>query len=173
MATILMQFPLATKRTALSVKRPSSFDTANAVRRSIAARVSEGTVTFVFGTSGNFGKLSPAMPVSLKEERPVVTCTQWFSSALKRMSASGKERRISSERRAGTVTDPGVLMAATAYERNPIARLVALSASFPFCASINTFESTGTLAFLSMAPWTSSSSLSRSDLKTENSIVAP
>ena len=151
-ATILMRLPLATKRTALSVKRLSSFETAKSIRRGIAASVSEGRVTFVFVTSGNFGKVSLTMPASLKDDRPHATCTQWFSSALKRISASGSERRISSKRRAGTVTDPGVVMAATACERNPMARLVALSASFSFCASISTFESTATLAFLSMAP---------------------
>jgi hypothetical protein len=74
---------LSNSRPPFKVYRDSSLEIAKTVFWMAVAKTFAGSVAKAGGTVGNMGKLSLAIPTNLKDERSHVTCTQWFSNALK------------------------------------------------------------------------------------------
>src|SRR5271157_3086695 len=136
----------------------------------IAAQTLAGREANGLGMSGSTGKLSRAIPTSLKDDLSQVTCTQWFSRSLKRTSASGKERIISNRRFAGIVPDPPSFTLAGQLQRIPRSRSVALIRRVDSSTSKSRFERIGIVVFRSTTPCERVSSLRRSALLVEISI---
>src|SRR5208283_4855037 len=136
----------------------------------IALQTLAGRDASGLGMSGSTGKLSRAIPTSLKDDLSQVTCTQWFSRSLKRTSASGRERIISNKRFAGIVPDPPSFTLAGQLQRIPRSRSVALMRRVDSSTSKRRFERIGMVVFLSTTPCVRVSSLSRSFLLVEISI---
>ena len=127
-------------RTPFRENRFSSCDAANIVLSINPASTAVGSVNAALGSSGKAGKLSVAMLANLNEDRWQVSCTQWFSKPLKRISPSGSDLTISTRRRAGTAAFPSAFTLAKQLVRAASSRSLAVICNLEPVASMRKWE---------------------------------
>ena len=154
--------------------RVSSVVMANRTLPIMSARSGRSiAIPFAKSNSGTAGKSSRGRPTIRKRAFWQVMTTQLPSSPLTRTSASGSSRTMSNNRRADSVTDPGLATAASQEVLMPTSRSVASSSSCPLVALIRMFDRIGMVLFFSTIPCIACSSLSRFSLVMTKSIDPP
>src|SRR5688572_3425896 len=120
---------------------------------------------------GGVGNSLAGSVCSLDSNRSAATVTLLPPlSASMRMSVSGKALTISKSFFAGSVSVPGFETVASQRLRNATSRSVASRDTAPLLASISTFARIGMVFLRSTMPWRRDNSLSRSFLRTTNSM---
>src|SRR5215467_15989817 len=105
------------------------------------------------GKTGSVGKFERAMPTILVFDRPQRMLTQWFSSSLIVMSASGSSFTYSNSFRAGIVHEPSFFTFALHEVRRLRSRSVAVSDSRSPPASNKYLEGMGSGVLGWTTPW--------------------
>src|SRR5688572_21847559 len=120
---------------------------------------------------GGVGNSLAGSVCSFDSKRSAATVTLFPPlSASMRMSVSGRAFTISKSFFAGSVSVPGFETVASQRLRNATSRSVASRDTAPLLASISTFARIGMVFLRSTMPWRRDNSLSRSFLRTTNSM---